>query len=155
MAGGVTARSPITESSIRATVRINNDAKSQEWEMASGGAKSSRVTKVRVGYDPETVVTVPSVSDSGPVTVTRHMVVSEAWALQSRLLSLVGVGTADIWMTPMNTLGAADYGAVAGVVSMVYSGLITDVTPVSANNEGTGVAQFSMTVTGSGWHDAA
>jgi hypothetical protein len=143
-------KSPITQSSVRATVSVNG-AKSQEWESASGGGKTAQVQKVRVGYSPDKVTTIPSVSDSGDVTVIRHMVVSSCWDYQAYLLEQVGIGTAKVWMTPMDALGADDYAAAQDVTSLVYEGLITAVSPVSADNESTGMASFSMTISGGPW----
>jgi hypothetical protein len=151
---GLLDRSPITGSSIRVTVSVDGATPSQEWEMASGGAKTAATTKVRVGYEPRKRVTVPAVTDSADVTLTRHMIVDEAWALQSYLLGRCGIGTAKVWMTPMDALGANDYNAVQDVVSLVYEGLISSVTPVSANNEDASTAQFSITLTGGDWQDA-
>jgi hypothetical protein len=150
----VTNNSPITESSVRATVSINGAAKSDEWEMASGGGKTAQTTKVRVGYSPNKTVTIPSVSDSGDVTITRNMVVATVWDLQAYLLSQVGIGTAAVWMTPMNRLGATDYAHANDTKSLVYVGLINSVTVVSASNESTAVATIVVGLTGGNWDQA-
>jgi hypothetical protein len=154
MASNLLTRSPLTESSIRCTVSVNGATPSQEWEMASGGAKTAATTKVRIGYEPTKRVTLPAVADSGDVTITRHMVKSEVWALQSYLLSQVGRGTAIVWMTPMDAIGTADYGHAQNVTSLAYEGLISSVTPVQASNESATVASFSVTLTGGDWKDA-
>jgi hypothetical protein len=148
----LTDNAPLTESAIRCTVSVEG-AKSQDWEMASGGAKTAATTKVRIAQEPTRRVTLPGVSDSADVTVTRHLLSkNEAWAYQSYLLGLVGKGEATVWMTPQAPLDT--HATAPDVVSLAYSGLIVSVTPVQSNNEGTGPASFSMTLSGGDWVDA-
>ena len=138
--------SPSTESSFRVTVSVNK-GKSSEWEMVSGGGRSSSTSKVRIGTQPEKTVTLPSVSDSADVTLTRHMVIKDVWELQRQLLNLVGSGLVDMWMHPLDGNGVP-----FDVNQLTYSaGLIVAVSPVQVSNESTSVASITMTVSGGRW----